>query len=151
MRVILDKSLEEEIPARITYYQETYGVYMSLGRWNNEILLQSMPLTYAEDILIIVGHNRWANSFIEKRISELRESKIVLVTCQRNYHFERFTKYNKRIYIARQKNGFAHLRCRTNFRFDFDPTDSEIISYRLNKKYSVWENIEKSYVELKQG
>lgn len=148
MRVLLQKELENEIAARLNYYNETYGIYMSRCCHSEAIQFQSMPLDFEKSTLFIVGHNGWIEYLLDKEIKYIQEKIIVLVTCQCNYQFEKYSKFGKTIYIAKQREGYAVIYSGKDYGFQFDPVESEIISYRMRKKFQFRENIEHSYLRL---
>ena len=149
MRVLLQDSEEINVIGRLKYYYETYGIYMSHNRKDRETIeFQSMPLGYREEVLFVIGHNKWVKSILDKSITKLKEQKIILITCQTKYHFENYGTPDKTIYIAKQKGGYAPLYCGLDYRFEFDPTESEILSYRFRKKYTFEENIDKAFTKL---
>lgn len=148
MRYLIQKEFQNEIPARISYLKDCFGIWMYAGTPEGEFVpLISMPDTFHSDVLFLLGHNIAVNRYLSEHSESMTEQYIVLITCQRGYRFERYAGKNRRIYIARQEERTAKSYHREDYEFDFDPYNSELICYNL-KQGSLVEKIERAFVRM---
>ena len=100
MRYILDGDFESEKYPRLKYLYEVFGVFflekseplldnirttLSSGRPS---VFVSIPSSYANDICIIYGHNRFAEILLRKQKVFIPESKVFIIACKADVNWD---------------------------------------------------------------
>lgn len=128
MQYLLQSDFAEELSARKAYLFRTLSLWTTSPKIQDQFLaLTSIP-TNALDILFIVGHNFAISQYLSSK--GIQESTIVIISCRRNLFIPKDLSQNKTLYISKQSQGGASLLLKgSEFKFPFDPTESELMFY----------------------
>ncbi len=145
MRYILDGDFASEKISRLKYLYTVFGVFFierfepkeqsASIKWNNNMgsVFVSIPSTYANDICIIYGHNRFAELVLKKHQNIIPEKKIFIIACKADVNWD-CIKGNKEIYFPRMETDVENRYSKEDFQMDFHPTDPEINLYNLSSE-----------------
>lgn len=141
MKYIIAKSNvnSKEIRARMEYIYDLFHIYTLKDNINSTkdiIVLKTIPAS-AIDLYMIVGHDRRTDEYIRDNYKKIKESNIVVIACNTSKFSSLKLLKNKNIFLPKN-GGIIDFYDGTNYGFDFNITDEEIILYR-NKN----ENLDK--------
>ncbi len=132
MRYLLRKRQRGETQLRCQYLYEVFSSwFFKTGELGNFDVFQSFPFR-EDDIMIIYGHYHETLELFQSYSSYINEKNIAIISCGLN-QCKKFYLPKKRIFMAPQKNGVAHLLNGQDFGFSFDVTDAEINLYNSPK------------------
>jgi len=150
MRYLFNSSMKSEIHARKDYIYDSMNLWTRLIEYNNDFLcLESIP-DQAVDIFFITGHNFEIKDFLKSNLDKIYENTIVAITCSRNINFKSLNLSGKKLYIPNQnkKNRLASLLVGTEYGFNFDLTESEIIFYNSKGKKDMNNRLNSSFSRI---
>ncbi len=150
MRYLIPYTMSHEMLARKKYIYDSLQLWTKLIPYNDEFLcLEGFPVQEL-DIFFIVGHNYKLKSFLIHNLSDIYENTIVAITCDGAIDFSSINVNGKRLYIPYQnkKNNLAYLLNGTEFGFDFDLTESEIIYYNTKKNPNIISRLNSSFLQI---
>ncbi len=145
MRYFIQNMFKNEIKERRDFLYDTFHIWTyECGINSGFLLLQSMP-SNSLDVCFIVGHNISVNYFLNR--NNLYEKNIVAITCDKNYSFKKKND-SKQFYLPYQdKKGYAYLIKGSEFGFNFDLTESEILLYNSPKNLSLEKRLDLSFTK----
>ena len=124
MKYIITKSniSNKEIKARMEYIYDLFHIYTLKDNINStkDITILTTVPEGAIDLCIIIGHDRRTNEYIKANYKKIKENNIAVIACNTSKFSSLKLLKNKNIFLP---NG-------TNYGFDFNITDEEIILYR---------------------
>lgn len=133
MRYIITKSnvSNKEIKARMEYIYDLFHIYTLKDNINSTkdiIVLKTIPES-AIDLYMIVGHDRRTDEYIRVNYKKIKENNIVVIACNTSKFSSLKLLKNKNIFLPKS-GGIIDFYDGTNYGFDFNITDEEIILYR---------------------
>ena len=133
MRYIISSDFKTEWSARAKYIYDTLKLWCALK--DNGIYAEYTSLPdYALDVIFIVGHNSFVHKYLVAHKTDIKESIVVLITCNIKYNYIICAK-RKKMYICNQtKSNTAELYNSSYYNFPFDATESELLFYNCPKK-----------------
>ena len=153
MRYLFPHSMDYEMRARKKYLFDSMQLWTKLIPFNEEFLcLEGFPIQEL-DVFFILGHNYKIKKFLTTNLSNIYESTIVAITCDGAVNFSSINVGGKNLYIPYQheKNNLAYLLSGTEYGFDFDLTESEIIFYNTNSNSNIINRLNTSFSLIHKG
>lgn len=147
MRYLIPRSMSNEMLARKQYLFESVHLWTKLISYNEEYLcLEGFPVQEL-DIFFIVGHNYRLKNFFINNLSEIYENTIVAITCDGKIGFSKININRKNLYIPHQNkvNNLASLLKGSEYGFDFDLTESEIMFFNSKKDPNIISRLNSSF------
>lgn len=139
MKYLITKSniSSKEIKARMEYIYDLFHIYTLIDTVNSNkdiTILITIPEN-AVDLFMIIGHDRRTDEYLRNNYKRIKENNIVVIACNTLRFSSLKLLKNKNVFIP--KNGkLIDFYDGTNYGFDFDITDEEIILYRnRNEKF----------------
>lgn len=145
--------MDYEMHARKKYLFDSMQLWTKLIPFNEEFLcLEGFPVQEL-DVFFILGHNNLLKSFLITNLSYIYENTIVAITCDGTVNFSSINVCGKNLYIPYQnkKNNLAYLLRGTEYGFDFDLTESEIIFYNTKKDSNIISRLNSSFSLINKG
>lgn len=142
MRYILDGDYESEKYPRLKFLYEVLGVYFfeksepllesirtewSVGKPS---VFVSIPSTYADDICVIYGHNRFAEILLKRQKIFLPEPKVFIIACKADVNWNKIIG-DKEVYFPRMDTDVEVRYSGEDYHMDFPPTDPELNLYNV--------------------
>lgn len=133
MKYIITKSniSSKEIKARMEYIYDLFHIYTLKDNINSTkdiTILKTMPES-AIDLCIILGHDRRTDEYIRANHKKIKENNIAVIACNTSKFSSLKLLKNKNIFLPKN-GGIIDFYDGTNYGFDFNITDEEIILYR---------------------
>lgn len=147
MRYLLQRIFESELSVRKDYLYDTIKLWTTISVPSDGFIhLNSIP-NNCLDVLFLVGHNGFIKNYLKTAI--IPEKAIVAITCDGKARFPKLHLPGKTLYISRQnENNYADLLRGSEFGFDFDLTESEILFYNTRKRPDVIERLNLTFTKL---
>ena len=148
MRYLIPHNMYNEVLARKQYIFESVHLWTKLISYNEDyICLEGFPIQEL-DIFFIVGHNYKIKNFFVNNLSDIYENTIVAITCDGKIGFSSVNVNGKSLYIPHQNkvNKLASLLKGSEYGFDFDLTESEIMFYNSQKNRDIISRLNSSFL-----
>lgn len=150
MRYLIQPCFIKELSARKKY------LYASLKLWffkaattDNSVCLKSFPDTCYKDWMVIVGHNYYVREYLTSH--NITESNIVAITCDGGCNFKQMRIPGKKLFIPIQNSeNLVEILSGSEFGFDFDLTESELLFYNSPQTWSIDKRIEMSFIPIEK-
>lgn len=147
MRYIILKDSNAQWLARKQYLFHATKLWTYMLETEEAYELVSIPKN-AVDVLFIVGHNIFVNTYIKQHKESIREKNIVLISCSKKCHYKAVTPPQANVYICHQDaNGEATLYDGSPYSFSFNITESELLFFNC-KEPDIYTKLEKSFTKL---
>jgi len=149
MRYLISQKMSNEFMSRKQYLWEAIPLWTKLMHSNNGfICLEGIPSNVV-DVFFIVGHNFLIEHYLNLYLSAITEKTIVAITCDGNINFASFKTPGKALYIPHQNaQNYADLLDGSEYGFNFDLTESEIMFYNNRKSKDVKKRIDLAFTKL---
>ena len=150
MRYLIPNNMSNEILARKKYLFDSLHLWTKLIPYNEEFLcLEGFPVQEL-DVFFILGHNYRLKKFLTYHISYIYENTIVAITCDGAVGFSSVNVNGKNLYIPYQNkvNNLAYLLNGSEYGFEFDLTESEIIFYNSKKNPNILSRLNSSFLQI---
>lgn len=149
MRYLLQENFQTEGSSRKNYLYKVFKLwFIPTEEKNGFIIYTSIPASCYSDLLFIVGHNYPVRDYLLN--NNIAENTIVAITCDGGCNFKKIKMFNKNIYIPFQnQRNLVDLLSGTEFGFDFDLTESELLLYNAPKSLPIKERIGRTFQPLK--
>ncbi|SHJ80464.1 hypothetical protein SAMN02745136_00923 [Anaerocolumna jejuensis DSM 15929] len=150
MRYLIPYHMSHEMLARKKYIFDSMHLWTRLIPYNEEFLcLEGFPVKEL-DIFFILGHNYKLKNFINQNLSDIYENTIVAITCDGSIDFSSINVIGRRFYIPYQNkvNNLAYLLNGSEYGFEFDLTESEIIFYNSKKDPNIISRLNSSFLQI---
>jgi hypothetical protein len=135
----------KEIRARMEYIYDLFHIYTLKDNINSTkdiIVLKTIPES-AIDLYMIVGHDRRTDEYIRDNYKKIKESNIVVIACNTSKFSSLKLLKNKNIFLPKN-GGIIDFYDGTNYGFDFNTTDEEIMLYR-NKNRNLYKMLNDTF------
>lgn len=148
MRYILHNTFQNEISSRQNYLYEVFHLWFIPFSYTSDFIqLISIPSSIYFDTCFILGHNNCVKSLLKER--QFPEKKIVAITCDGNANFRKLFLPQHQLYIAHQnKSNYASLFKGSEYCFNFDLTESELLLYNSSATHSLADRISTCFTKL---
>lgn len=151
MKYIIAKNYvsNSEIKARMEYIYDVFHIYTRkvYDSENNVVTLLSIPEN-SIDLFVIIGHDKTTENYIWNNFYNIKENNIVAIACNISSFLSLKFLKDKNVFLP-SSGGLIDFYDGTNYGFEFDITDEEIILYR-NRKENLEEMLkntfERSYI-----
>lgn len=151
MRYLIPYSMSNEMLARKKYLFDSLHLWTKLIPYNEEFLcLEGFPIQEL-DIFFILGHNYKLKKFLTNNLRDIYENTIVAITCDGTVGISSINVHGKNLYIPYQDklNNLAYLLNGSEYGFDFDLTESEIIFYNTKKNPNIINRLNSSFLRIR--
>lgn len=145
MRYLLQTSLQSEITYRKEYLYKVFKLwFLPATQKDGFITFTSIPPSSYSDLLFIVGHNFLVKNYLLK--NNVTEKLIVAITCDGGCNFKHLKLPGKIIYLPFQnQHNLVDLLSGSEFGFDFDLTESELLLYNAPTHLPIGERIAETF------
>lgn len=148
MRYILQKNFLSEVPDRIKYLYKIFKLwFLPLEEHNDFMVFTSLPSFCYSDFMLIVGHNFPVKDYLMH--NNIPEKTIVAITCDGGCNIKQIKLPGKTIYIPFQnQRNLVDLLSGSEFGFNFDLTESELMLYNAPNHLAMSEKIATAFQPL---
>lgn len=150
MRYLIPYTMSHEMLPRKKYLYDSLHLWTKLTPYNEEFLcLEGFPVQEL-DIFFILGHNYKLKKYLSQKLSDIYENTIVAITCDGAIDFSSIKANGKRLYIPYQNevNNLAYLLNGSEYGFNFDLTESEILFYNSKKQLNILNRLKSSFLQI---
>lgn len=150
MRYLVPYNMSHEMLARKNYIFDSLHLWTKLIPYNKDFFcLEGFPVQEL-DVFFILGHNFKLKKLLAHNLSDIYENTIVAITCDGTVDFSSIDVNDKNLYISYQdkEDNLAYLLSGSEFGFNFDLTESEIIFYNTNKSSNIISRLNSSFSQI---